>query len=109
MVLDAQKVRLYNELGGYLAVVVRPTRYGVLFAVLIGLGVGFWQWGRSPRPRVVLENLDREFHGVYFSPDGRTLVTFHRGELGGSDHILTLWNADTGQKRFDLFKGKYPW
>jgi uncharacterized protein (TIGR03067 family) len=32
---------------------LKPTRLGVLFAVLIGLGVGFWQWIQPPRPRVV--------------------------------------------------------
>jgi hypothetical protein len=30
---------------------LRPTRLGVLLAVLIGFGVGFWQWGKPPKPR----------------------------------------------------------
>jgi len=27
---------------------LKPTRLGILFAVLIGFGVGFWQWGQPP-------------------------------------------------------------
>src|SRR5262245_56835995 len=52
---------------------LRPTRLGVLFAVLVGLGVGFWQWLQPPRPRVVLQNLGRDIKAV-FSPDSRALA-----------------------------------
>jgi WD40 repeat protein len=89
---------------------LRPTRLGVLFAVLIGLGVGFWQWGKPPKPRVVLENFGPyAVHHASFSPDGRTLGTIRleipRRSDTGNRCSLTLWDVDTGQKKMDLFNG----
>jgi WD40 repeat protein len=72
---------------------LKPTRLGVLFAVLVGLGVGFWQWGRPPRPRVVLEVALRFF---CFSPDGQTLLI---EDWGDQDCLLTFWDVRTGQMR----------
>jgi hypothetical protein len=86
---------------------IKPTRLGVLFAVLIGLGVGFWQWGQPPRPRVVLENLGSDLH-VYFSPDGRTLATVCTKD-SASIYFLALWDVETGLKKADLFKGQERW
>src|SRR6266849_1385650 len=79
---------------------LKPTRLGVLFAVLAGLGVGFWQWGQPPRPRVVLEDLDYGLQ-VYFSPDGRTVATAEGVQVHTSvfDWFLTLWDVDSGQKK----------
>ena len=92
---------------------LKPTRLGILFAVLIGLGVGFWQWGQPPEPRVVLENLGnghtQRAHPVYFSPDGGILATFHQEGHGAPDFLLTLWDVATGKKKLDLFKGYEPW
>jgi WD40 repeat protein len=87
---------------------LKPTRFGVLFAVLVGLGVGFWQWNRSPRPRVLLENLGPDLTAI-FSPDGRMLATHYRKTQleGPSSCVLTLWDVDTGRKKNDLFKGPF--
>ena len=82
-----------------------PTRLGVLFAVLIGLGVGFWQWSRPPRPRVVLEDMGSRSFGLpgpFFSSDGRLVVIFHKDPGDLHFFSLTLWDAQTGQKKFDL-------
>jgi len=79
---------------------IKPTRLGVLFAVLIGLGVGFWQWGRPPRPRVVLKDLGTFPHG-HFSPNGRTLATVHMPEE--DEFTVTLWDAESGQRKLELF------
>jgi WD40 repeat protein len=93
---------------------LRPTRLGVLFAVLIGFGVGFWQWGQPPRPRVVLENLGEILHhsgfDPLFSPDGRTLATVHTTKE--EDHskrqiIVTLWEVSTGQKKYSDLLHRY--
>src|SRR6516162_3083073 len=84
---------------------LKPTRLGVLFAVLVGLGVGFWQWGRPPRPRVVIENLRLEFGWCVFSPDGRTLaIVQNRPNSDRLIHSLSLWDVITGQKKSDLLK-----
>ena len=81
---------------------LKPTRLGVLFAVLIGLGVGFWQWGRPPRPRVVLGDIDPDpGFKAYFSPDGRmvgTVAGIHAPKDEEYDFYLTLWETDTGRK-----------
>ena len=83
---------------------LKPTRLGVLFAVLIGMGVGFWQWGRPPRPRVVLEGLGDSLVHPLFSPDGQ-LVTFHEGDADRGTSYLTLWNSQTGERKVDFHKG----
>jgi WD40 repeat protein len=83
---------------------LRTNRLGVLFAVLIGLGVGFWQWGKPPKPRIVLENVGPR-PKVYFAPDGRALATW-----SGEDYphySLTLWNGHTGEKKLDLYQGHW--
>jgi WD40 repeat protein len=87
---------------------LKPTRLGVLFAVLIGVGVGFWQWGRPPRPRVVLENLQGGLD-TYFSRDGRILATVHCIDPDEPDYLLTLWDARTGRKKLELSRGQGPW
>jgi WD40 repeat protein len=75
---------------------LKPTRLGFLFAVLIGLGVGFWQWSRPPRPRSVIENVGFHARGQ-FSPDSQTLAIVHgEPERGG---FLTLWNIQTGERK----------
>jgi WD40 repeat protein len=79
---------------------LRPTRLGVLFAMLIGLGVGFWQWGKPPKPRVVLENRGPVTE-VIFSPDGQTLAIIEGDRF---NHSLALWNVSAGRKELDLFK-----
>ena len=79
---------------------LKPTRLGVLFAVLVGLGVGLWQWGQPPRPRMVLEKLDHEFK-AHFSTDGRTLAIIDGRRFNNS---LTLWDVRTGQKKRTLCK-----
>lgn len=86
---------------------MKPTRLGVLFAVLIGFGVGFWQWNRPPRPRVVLKE-DREILRTFFSPNGKDVVTVEmfQGNLEGGSYSLTLWDAKTGVKQFDLPKAR---
>ncbi|HMF17763.1 MAG TPA: hypothetical protein VKE98_11190 [Gemmataceae bacterium] len=84
---------------------LKPTPLAVLFAVLVGLGVGFWQWGRPPQPRVVLENLGAFPHGC-FSPDGRTLATVHMPEE--DEFAVSLWDAESGRKKHDLFTGEWP-
>ena len=95
---------------------LRPTRLGVLFAVLIGLGVGFWQWLQPPRQRAVLNvcpisaAAEQDTYGMYvdsrprafFSPDGRTLAILHWRDCCA---FLSLWDVDTGEKKFDLFRG----
>ena len=89
---------------------LRPTRLGVLFAVLAGLGVGFWQWNRPPRPRVVLESLGNiGLTGplrTYFSPDGQ-LLAIASVDLSG-ECSLTLWDSHSGDKRCELFQGQCP-
>jgi WD40 repeat protein len=90
---------------------MRPTRLGVLFAVLIGLGAGFWQWGQPPRPRVVLENpgIFLQFRSSpTFSPDGRMLATVHRKNDGWNDFYLVLWDLETEEKILDLLTGEWP-
>jgi WD40 repeat protein len=81
---------------------LKPTRLGVLFAVLIGFGVGFWQWGRPPRPRVVLDTGPGP--RAYFSPDGQTLVIVH----GEDPYYLALWDVKTGTTKIDLGKIDLP-
>jgi WD40 repeat protein len=76
---------------------LKPTRLGVLFAVLVGLGVGFWQWGRPPRPRVVVQVADLRF--FCFSPDGQTLLI---EDCGDKDCLVTFWDVRTGQMRQKL-------
>ena len=85
---------------------LRPTRLGVLFAVLIGLGVGFWQWGRPPRPRVEIENLRLDFGWCVFSPNGRTLAIAENSPNSGDWVVrsLSLWDVFTGQKKLHLLK-----
>ncbi|HMF20395.1 MAG TPA: hypothetical protein VKE98_24510 [Gemmataceae bacterium] len=86
---------------------LKPTRLGVLFAVLLGLGVGFWQWGRPPQPRVVLEKLgDCHLHAPVFSPDGRNLVTVQ--DPDADSLFVTLWDARTGKKGAAFLKGNPP-
>jgi WD40 repeat protein len=80
---------------------LKPTWLAVLFAVLIGFGVGFWQWIQPPRPRVVLENLG-EGDNVVFSPDGKTLGIVQ----GLYDYSLTLWNVETGKNKAQLSLGE---
>jgi WD40 repeat protein len=91
---------------------LKPTRLGVLFAVLVGLGVGFWQWGRPPRPRVVLETPAGSFYTIfapgYFSPNGRLLLTVHNTK----PHVLNrtyfaVWDIQTGQKKFDFEESRH--
>jgi WD40 repeat protein len=86
---------------------LKPTRLGVLFAVLVGLGVGFWQWIQPPRPRVVIAAC---CYPYVFSPDGQTLATVVLENKSGFliPSTLTLWNAQTGHKTLDLFKGRWP-
>jgi len=87
---------------------LKPTRLGVLFAVLIGVGVGFWQWNRPPRPRVVLEKLSNE-HWAYFSPDGQILAIIHLDpESDKSFFLTTLWDVNTATKKHALCKGEWP-
>ena len=82
---------------------LKPTRFAVLFAVLIGFGVGFWQWIQPPQPRLVLENLGKRAW-TYFSPDGKTLAIIS-GEFS-----LDLWDIHTGQKKINLYQNQndYP-
>jgi WD40 repeat protein len=89
---------------------LKPTRLGVLYAVLVGLGVGFWQWNRPPQPRVVLGKFgEGSSVRVHFSPDACKVVTVHHKQPPDIDyHYLTLWDAQTGQKEFDFFTGKAP-
>jgi WD40 repeat protein len=88
---------------------LRPTRLAVLFAVLVGLGVGLWQWNQPPKPqpRAVLEKLgDAASLQVEFSPNGQNLATVHHYELHKCDfYHLTLWDAQTGRKKLDFFEG----
>jgi len=93
---------MFHRLLSFLSA-IKPTRLGVLFAVLVGVGVGFWQWGRPPRPRVVLEKVgQRIVLQPFFSPDGQGLVAFHRCDPSNSDFLnLTLWDARNGRKKFD--------
>jgi WD40 repeat protein len=87
---------------------LKPTRLGVLFAVLIGVGVGFWQWGRPPRPRVVLEKLSYD-HWAYFSPDGEILAIIHLDPESDKNFFLTtLWDVNTATKKHTLCKGEMP-
>jgi WD40 repeat protein len=81
---------------------LKPTRLGVLFAVLIGFGVGFWQWIQPPRPRVVLETLGERVW-IYFSPDGQTLATVVVNNTS-AERLLTLWDINSGQKKLDPFQ-----
>jgi WD40 repeat protein len=80
---------------------LKPTRLGVLFAVLVGLGVGLWQWNRPPQPRAVLENIDDYHVQFLFSSDGKNLAT-------ASTNSLTLWDTYSGEKRFVLLKDDHP-
>jgi WD40 repeat protein len=80
---------------------LKPTRLSVLFAVLIGFGVGFWQWMQPPRPRVVLK-IDEVFPIPYFSPDGRILLTVHRNRPLLLSYYLSVWDTDSGEKKFDF-------
>ena len=87
---------------------LKPTRLGVLFAVLVGLGVGFWQWNRPPQPRVALENVEWLSAAHQFSPDGQTLAISQPIDPDGSNVFFSLWDAQTGVKKVDLFKGAPP-
>ena len=82
---------------------LKPTRLGVLFAVLIGVGVGFWQWGRPPQPRVVLENLGVAGQ-AYFSPDGQTPALIHQ-EFTNRQYCLTLCDVNAGLRKHELLRG----
>lgn len=86
---------------------IKPTRLGVLFAVLIGFGVGFWQWGKPPKPRVVLENLGNQFR-PFFSPDGRTCLILSR-DPDNREFLVANWDLQTGQKQHELFKFQGGW
>jgi WD40 repeat protein len=79
---------------------LKPTQLSLLFAALIGLGVGFWQWNRPPRPRVVIENLDYGSRAL-FTAGGGTVAIYR-------DTGTTLWDLDTGQKKPNSFKGLNP-
>jgi WD40 repeat protein len=81
---------------------LKPRRLGVFFSVLIGLGVGFWQWGQPPRPRVVVD-IGFGPRG-YFSPNGQNLATVH----GNDPFYLALWDVETGRKLVDLGKIESP-
>jgi len=85
---------------------IKPTRLAVLFAVLVGLGVGFWQSSRPPRPRVVLEKVGQKIVlRPFFSPDGQGLVAFHRCDPPNADSLnLTLWDVQNGRKKVDYFQ-----
>jgi WD40 repeat protein len=87
---------------------LKPTRLGVLFAVLIGVGVGFWQWNRPPQPRVALENVEWLSAAHQFSPDGQTLAISQPIHPESSNVLFSLWDAQTGAKKVDLFKGEPP-
>jgi WD40 repeat protein len=87
---------------------LKPTRLGALFAVLIGFGVGFWQWGQPPQPRVVVENVDWLWAAHQFSPDGRTVAISQPIDPDGRNVFFSLWDAQTGAKKVDLFKGEQP-
>jgi WD40 repeat protein len=82
---------------------LKPTRLAVLFAVLIGLGVGFWQWRQPPQPRVVLENVGLHAQG-HFSPDGQTLAIVH-----AEPYSLTLWNIQSGQRIENRIESDGTW
>jgi WD40 repeat protein len=87
---------------------LKPTRLGVLFAVLIGVSVGFWQWRRPPQPRAVLENLSYG-HRAYFSPDGEILAIIHLDPESDKNFFLTtLWDVNTATKKHSLCKGEMP-
>jgi hypothetical protein len=86
---------------------LKPTRLGVLVAVLVGLGVGFWQWLQPPRPRVVLEKVGGKIAlRPFFCPDGQGLVIFHRCDTPNGDFFdLTLWDAPEMAKRNSTMLG----
>jgi hypothetical protein len=85
---------------------LKPTRLGVLFAVLIGFGVGFWEWGKPPQPRLVLEKVGKGIT-TYFSPDGGTLATTSAKSSGKCS--LALWDFHSGQLKINLFQSEhYP-
>lgn len=86
---------------------LRPTRLGVLFAVLIGLGVGFWQWGKPPKPRVVIENLGLD-PWAYFSPKGKIVAIVILPESDKDFYLTTLWDLNTTTKIHSLCKGEGP-
>jgi hypothetical protein len=91
---------------------LKPTRLGVLFAVLVGVGVGFWQWNRPPRPRVILETPAGSFSTIftpgYFSPDGRLLLTVHNPKPDVPNRIyLAVWDVQTGQKKLDFEESRH--
>jgi len=94
---------LMHRLRSFLSA-LRPTRLAVLFGVLIGLGVGFWCWGQPPRPRAVLENVGLGSQ-VHLAPDGRSLAIWSGEDF--SHYSLALWNGQTGEKKFDLYKGHW--
>jgi WD40 repeat protein len=84
---------------------LKPTRLGVLFAVLIGVGVGFWQWGRPPQPRVVLDIPDL-LH-FFLSPDGCTLAIMTDDPKKDAYRTpLTLWDVQSA-KKIELIKEKH--
>ena len=88
---------------------LKPTRLGVLFAVLLGLGVGFWQWARPPRPRAMLEHLGHDPQ-AYFSPDGEILAIIHPDPESDKNLFLTtLWDVNTATKTHSLARGEMPW
>jgi WD40 repeat protein len=80
---------------------LRPTRVSFLLAVLVAVGVGFWQLGRPLVPRVVVEH-DPSILAV-FSPDGRSVASVRA--LGFPDTVkacfLTVWDVKTGEKIFE--------
>jgi WD40 repeat protein len=69
---------------------LKPTRLGVLFAVLAGLGVGFWQWSRPPRPRVVLKGLEEQEQACFW-PDNQTLAI--RYFVPNEGYSMTLFDV----------------
>jgi WD40 repeat protein len=81
---------------------LKPARLDVLFGVLIGFGVGFWQWIQPPRPRVVIENVGLLSGWCLFSPDGSTFA-IAKGGLRGANS-LSLWDVVDGHKKSELLK-----
>ena len=62
--------------------------------------------GPRPQPRVVLDAHGREIHAVAYSPEGRLFASAGGGNNPAADEI-TLWTAETGERRmtFADYKG----